>query len=393
MNGRSPFSCLKSMKKHILFTARDIGAAHQIKHVAKAFQDHGFRITAIASGVAHEALLQEGLKPVLFSVQGGKPFFDTETSEGFIEELIKSSYKIIKEINPDAVICGLTTLGYGIDEGVLYCASKNRLNIPSFQFLDTWGTFNHLRDGYPDIYFAIDRASVRLGIMGAKAPIEVVGSPKHVAYSDISIDLLRKKTREKLNLGLNGKLVGYFGQDPEAPGQEYNFMKLIETINSSNLDGVKCKLLVRMHPAYRDRYERFWRLLDGMKIDTADVSDGFSVEEILCACDLVTTCFSTTAVDHAFLSRFSSEPIGVVMYLLCGDDIKDYMVKNFGYWKIPILEDGIGYFAEYHDQIPNLIEHILNDAYATLNYFKSTKSLIIDNPSKRIIDIVSSFIR
>ena len=69
------------------------------------------------------------------------------------------------------------------------------------------------------------------------------------------------------------------------------------------------------------------------------------------------------------------------------------MVKNFGYWKIPILEDGIGYFAEYHDQIPNLIEHILNDAYATLNYFKSTKSLIIDNPSKRIIDIVSSFIR
>jgi len=381
------------MGKHILFTARDIGAAQQIKYIIKAFDKSGFKISVIASGVAYKFLIQEGLNPLLFSIDGDVHFLDTNASESKIELLIKTSYKIIKRIYPDAVFCGLTTYGYGIDEGVLYCASKNRLNIPSFQFLDTWGTFNHLRDGYPDIYFAIDRASVRLGIMGAKAPVEVVGSPKHVAYSDISIALLRKKTREKLNLGLNGKLVGYFGQDPEAPGQEYNFMKLIETINSSVLDGVKCKLLVRMHPAYRDRYERFWRFLDGMKIDTVDVSDGFSVEEILCACDLVTTCFSTTAADHAFLSRFSSEPIGVVMYLLCGDDIKDYMVKNFGYWKIPILEDGIGYFAEYHDQIPNLIEHILNDAYATLNYFKSTKSLIIDNPSKRIIDIVSSFIR
>ena len=86
------------MEKHILFTARDIGAAQQIKYIIKAFDKSGFKISVIASGVAYKFLIQEGLNPLLFSIDGDVHFLDTNASESKIESLIKTSYKIIKRI-------------------------------------------------------------------------------------------------------------------------------------------------------------------------------------------------------------------------------------------------------------------------------------------------------
>lgn len=381
------------MDKHVLFTGRDIGAAHQLKHIIKAFKGKEFIVSIIASGVAYETFAKENLNPFLFSIRGNLPYLDNDAPDNMINELVATAYKVINETNPDAVFCGLTTFGYGIDEAALYWASEKRLNIPSFQFLDTWGTFNHFRDGYPDLYFAIDRASVRLGIMGAKAPIEVVGSPKHFAYSTLDINALRKKTRKELNLSDDEKMIGYFGQDPTAPGQTYNFAKFIEAVKFYILKGGKCKFLFRMHPAYTNRYEYFWRYLKETGIEVIGTTNGLPVEEILCACDLIVTCFSTTGIDHAFLSRFAKEPIGVVLYLLCGNEIKNYMMRSFGYWKVPILEDGIGYYAEHENQLSDLINYVLDNPSATTNYFEATKALIAHDPSEKIVEVISSFIK
>ena len=380
------------MEKHILFTARDIGAAHQINPIVHAFRKKGIKVSIVASGEAYQFLGKEGVNPDLFSLDNGKSFVSRNAPRKVIKRLLESSHKVIKEKQPDVVFCGLATLELGIDEAVLYWASRERLNIPSFQFLDTWGTFNHLRDGYPDLYFAIDKASERLGNMGAKAPIQVVGSPKHFAYLSKPMDMLREVTRENLGIEENEKLVGYFGQDPEIPGHTFNFEKLMEAVNSYCLNQGKCKLLFRPHPTYEDKYGPYWEYIENMGISTIAQTEGLSVEELLCACDLITTCFSTVGLDHIYLSSFSKKPIGVVLYLLCGNEIKKHLVDNFGYWKIPILEDGVGFYVDDPVQIYEKVESILDGPLMRIEYFQYTKTLNMTNPYKKIIRAVSSFL-
>jgi hypothetical protein len=377
---------------HILFTARDIGAAHQIKHIINAFISKGIKASVVASGEAYNFLEKERVRSDLFSLDNRKAFVPRNSPEELLGELLESSREIILKKQPDAVFCGLATLGFGIDEAVLYWTSSERLNIPSFQFIDTWGTFNHLRDGYPDLYFAIDKASEKLGNMGAKAPIQVVGSPKHFAYLSKPLDTLREVTRERLGIEENEKLVGYFGQDPEIPGHTFNFRVMVQAIQGCKYNEKKCKFLIRPHPGYKDKYEVYWKYLKDMCIDAIIPSDEFSVEEVLCACDIVSTCFSTVGVDHAYLSCSSEDPIGVVIYLLCGSEIKDHLLENFGYWKIPLLEEGIGLFVEEQSQMLNKIEYVFSNPLAVTDYFKATKSLNLDYPCEKIIDTVLSFV-
>lgn len=378
------------MSKHILFTSRDVGAAHQIKHIVKEFKKEGFDVSILGSGNAFEVFKREGLNPRLYSI-GGKPFVSKRASKGLINELLKSSYEIINRVRPDAVFCGLTTLDYGIDEAIMYWAASKRLGIPSFQFLDTWGTFNHFKDGYPDIYFAMDRASELLGSKGAKAPIRVVGSPKHFAYSTLDIKALRKKTRKELNLSDDEKMIGYFGQCPDVPGHTYNFKLLVDTIRIYSVKYGKCKFLLRPHPAYKKMFEYYWKYLNDEGIETVKSPEGYSVEEVLCACDVVFTHYSTTGVDHAFLNCYSEKPIGVVMYMLCGKEIKEFLLNNFGYWKIPILEEGIGFYVDNEDEIFDMVQYLLNDETALTSYFYLTKSLKMNNPSEKILDIVLNY--
>lgn len=382
------------MKEHILFTARDVGAAHQIKHIAKAFKKEGFRISVIGSGVGYEVFEKERLKPKLFSTGNGKFSISKNDSKYMMDRLLKTSRMIIEKVRPDAVFCGLSTFDYGIDEAVLYWASSSRFKIPSFQFLDGWGTFNHLKDGYPDMYFAIDTSTELLGYMKAKAPIRVVGSPKHFAYATISIQNLREQTRKKLKITDSDKVIGYFGQNPDAPGHDYNFLKLVQAVKKYNRKNRKdCKFLIRPHPTYIKKYKYHWQYLRKDGFEIIDVMKGFSTEEILCACDIVATCHSTIAVDYAYLSCYSTKPIGVALHLLCGEAIKKWMLRNFGYYKNPLLEKGIGFYVNEPSKLLCTFERILCDPMVRVNYFKLTKSLSMSDPCKKIVATVSSFIR
>lgn len=381
------------MSRYILFTARDVGAAHQIKYIAEAFRKRGYKISVFGSGLAFEIFKKKGLNPTLFSFDGKTSSIKRNHSTNSVDELLKSSYKILSREKPDAVFCGLSTEGYGLDEAVLYWASPKRLNIPSFQFLDAWGTFNHLLNGHPNIYFAIDKATKKFSFMGAKAPIEVVGSPRHYVYQSKPIDLWRERTRKKLCVTKNEKLIGFFGQNPEVYGEVYNFRELISALKKYNKQGKqKCKLLLRPHPAYIDKYEFYPRYLKDKEIELIASFSELDIEEILSACDVITTCYSTIAVDHAYLSRYANRPIGVAIYLLSGVRIKKYLNKNFGYWKNPLLERGIGYCATTPKQLFEIIEYVLENPKGQIIYFRSTKSLSNDDPCKKIIKVVTSLI-
>ncbi len=380
------------MSHHILFTARDIGAAQQIEIISKSFIDRGFHVSVIGSGVAYDYFRMKSVNAEMFSFSGGKSYVSYSSPKEEINELFSASYDLLVEKKANAVICGLGTCDYGIDEAVLYWTVKERLNIPSFQFLETWGTFNHLDNGYPDLYFGFDEATMNYACKGSKAPINIVGSPKHECYSKLPLNQWKETFPRQLGIKDDFRIIGYFGQNPDVSGHTYNFVKLLEAVSAYQKE-FSCKLLFRAHPGWRDRYHSYWDYIVKMDIDAVDVTEYPSVEALLCICDIVATCYSTVAVDHAFLSSYRQFPIGVALYLLCGKEIKDYLFSEFGYWKNPLLERGIGFCIEDAEELYDKIKTILDSDHLSEEYFMSTKSLQIDSsPCDKIVQIVSAYL-
>ncbi len=365
---------MKRTDATILFTCRDAGAAHQIKEIIPAFKARGLRTVLAASGAALVILKDAGLRPKKFDEPGDD------------EKLIDKSLVLLAGSLLSAVFCGLTTIGHGIDEAVLYWASPERLDIPSFQFLDSWGTFNTMRGCGPSVYFAMDRDFARFA-KKPSPPIVVTGSPKHYAYSGRDVYSMRLKARKMLGLAEGEKLVAYFGQMPSVPGHWDNFRILADAFRDCD-GGKACKyrFALRPHPAYKEDYRPYKRYLEKNKVQYIDASRFRRVEELICGCDVAATCYSTSAIDHAYLSAYSSKPIGTVLYLLAGKRIKSYLNKNFGYVRNPLLERGIGYCVQDKDEAVPLLSSLLDGEAPAVKYFKMTKRLSVKEPCEEIVD-------
>jgi len=328
-----------------------------------------------------------------FRYADGRLFVPIDAEPTQIDALLSAAYSLIAEKWPDAVVCGLSTFNFGLDEAVLYWTAKARMNIPSFQFLETWGTFNHLLDGYPCTYLAFDEATQNYAHMGAKAPIKVVGSPKHERYARMYRGPQKKVYFNLKKLGITGemKVIGYFGQDPQSPGHSYNFKVLIDAISEYQKRN-PCKLLFRAHPNWLDSYGTYWRYLDTKGVNAIDVTAEPIIEDLLMVCDIVVTCYSTITTDHAFLSSYSDSPIGTSLCLLCGNEIKEHVVAQCGFWLNPLLERGIGYYAKESKDVAALLNGLLHSEELKQEYFRRTKLLRVGSPRKKIIDLLSSSI-
>ncbi len=372
---------MKKTDTTILFTCRDAGAAHQIKEIIPAFRKRGIKVVLAASEAGFEILRDAGLRPVEFK----QPRDDAR--------LLEKTLVLLASSLPSAVFCGLTTVGHGIDEAVLYWACPERLDIPSFQFLDSWGTFNTMSGCAPSVYFAMDRDFSRLARRPG-SPIIVTGSPKHYAYSRKDIYSMRLRARKRLGLEEGEKLVAYFGQMPSVPGHWENFRMLADAFKAcaGSADGVY-RFALRPHPAYRREYRPYRDYLEKIGIKYIDARRFDPVEELICCCDVAATCYSTSAIDHAYLSAYSDRPVGTVLYLLAGGRIKDYLKRNFGYVRNPLLERGIGYCAQSKQEAASLLPSLLGGPAPADKYFRAAKRLTVKEPCSKIVDIVMERIR
>lgn len=384
----------KRPMKHILFTSRDVGAAHQLKHIIRAFARSGFTTTIVASRPAYDLFCEEGFSPELFVVAEDRPFLPKDAPQIVMDQLLLNVKQILLKARPDAVFSGVGTANYGIDEAAIYWAHPTRLNIPSFQFLDAAGTFNHLHDGYPDLYFGMDDTFLRYSGQGARAPIEIVGAPKYEQYANFPIVEWRKELREQFRLTGDVKMIGYFGQDPDLPGDVDNFKSFLQAFQSYKAKHPgQSEFLFRSHPAYREKAHVYEGLLRDHNINYIDAAFISPIEKVLSACDVVLSGFSTVSVDHSFLSHYSDRPIGVTVYLMTSDKMKSFLKERFGYWKNPFVEKGLGVCAESSGEILNRLEEAAHDPQALRAYFASSKTKIMGHGScERIVAKVRSMI-
>ena len=379
--------------RKILFTARDAGAAHQIKAIIPVFKRSGFGVSLVASDAAFDILDKAGLGPQRFRLSNGTGFARRRGGKRYLKELLDKTKDIIITEKPAAVFSGLTTIDYGIDEAALYWACPERSAFPSFQFLDSWGTFNRLQGAHPCLYFGIDEDFKDLGKKAAGAPIEIVGSPKHFCYASLPIAGLRDRTRKALGVGKGEDLVGYFGQLPDVPGHYFNFRLLADAVRRyGDISQKICRFMIRPHPAYAEKFGPYWRYSKRIGLAAIDAENRFPIEALVSACDIVATCYSTVAIDNAYLNRYAKRPLGVSLNIICGKGMKGYMRRNFGYIKSPLVRRGIGYCVGEPAEMPRTLATILDGQGARTGYFKATKSIPEGDPCRKIIKAVLRFL-
>ena len=364
----------------VLFSARDPGAVGHALALIDAFQrDRRFEVSVTAGGVALRMLRDAGVAVRPFALSNGREYLADPKEDP--AALLAAARRVLDEIRPDAVISSLSSFGVGVDEALLATA-----DVPTFAMQDFWGDVNLGLRVPAGLYLALDEEAVRLTEERWGARALAVGSPKHSRYANLDIAGIRREARGSIGVKDEEALVGFFGQAPDIPGHEATFRELLDAATRLV---PQPRLLLREHPKFTQHAERHVSLARQAGITVTDITAESLVERWLVACDVVATPYSACALDHAYLSAFSPEPIGVVLYLVCNPEIRAFMQEVCGFDRFPTVKNGIGLVAEK----PNEILPSLQDALTLkgrTGYFKASKHLRVGNPCQTVIETVAA---
>lgn len=364
----------------VLFSARDPGAVGHALALVEAFRGDGrFEVSVTASGVALRMLRDAGVPVRPFVMSDGREHFADLTENP--APLLAAARQVMEEIRPDAVISSLSSFGVGVDEALLATA-----DVPTFAMQDFWGDVNLGLKVPAGLYLTLDEEAARLTEERWGARALAVGSPKHSRYAGLDIAAVRREVRASIGAREVDSLLGFFGQPPDIPGHEAVFRGLLEAVTRLV---PRPRLLLREHPKFTQHTEGHVSLVRQAGLTVTDVTAESSVERWLIACDVVATPYSACALDHAYLSAFSPEPIGVALYLLCNPEIRAFMREVCGFDRFPTAKNGIGLVAEKPSEILPLLQDALTLKGRT-GYFKASKHLRVGNPCQTVIETVAA---
>lgn len=354
----------------ILLSARDPGAAGNILALKKYLEnDRQFDARIVASGDALAFFQYNRLQAIPFTFNGShflRPGDDPSS-------LITETAKLLNQENPDLIITSISSFGIGIDEALIATSS-----IPTFSFQDFWGDANLGLGVVADKYFVLDKFAVDLSKKRWDIDAIVTGSPKYSLYKYKNISQIKEDTRKQIGFKSDYKAVGWFGQSPSIPGHEQvldDFLKALSSLleNSS----LKLCFILKEHPKFQEMHEVHLDKITKLGIKLYDVTNDQNVEKWLIAADLIITPFSLTGLDHAYLSSYSKEPIGSVIYLMNNDKIRSFAKQACGMDKFPIVDEGVGKFFSVNDT--SLLAEAISDSvspHETQKYFRQSKKII-----------------
>lgn len=359
----------------ILFSTRDPGAAiHLLPLITACVQDTKFSVSVVASEPALSILKFRNTTAIPFYINNQNHINYTDDPE----LLLASAKEIVDKISPDIVLTSISSLGIGIDEALLAVSP-----VPTLAIQDFWGDVN-LGLGIPaDMYlvndtYAADITEKRWGVKALP-----IGIPKYIEYSFMDIDKQRSETRKELGVSQDKLIIGFFGQSPDIPGYINSFNELAVSISEMH----PCPLLlIREHPKFSNEHNHI-ALLDELNIEYKDVTGICDVEKWLCACDIITTCYSASAIDHAYLSHYAKEPIGLTLLLLYDDDMRTFVTKTCGFIEFPTISQGIGKIAKSKNDIKEYASETFRRS-ELLDYYMATQKLTNYNAIPDIITLI-----
>lgn len=318
----------------LLLSARDPGAAAHISEVAAAAStDPQFEVIVIAASPALERLRQAGFTVREFN---GAPV--AEASDPHTEQLLVEAKKWHEDIQPDALIVGTSGPGLGVDEALIAMAVTPH----HYMIQDYPGYIVPGFGRFANCYFVIDDAAAALTVGRCPARLVVAGLPKYAAYHRLDPVALRSIGRSRL--AWDGLIVTFYGQPlwslPGYAATIQHLAKAIASIPSSVLT------VYRPHPKETTEQRAYAASLfqrEGGLDPTFDPAP--DIESSLCSADIVCTCFSTCGEDQIHLQRVAARPLGVVIYLLVEDDLRQQHLSDSASDAPPRTAEGMALLA------------------------------------------------
>jgi hypothetical protein len=331
----------------VLLSARDPGAAAITRTVAPALRSApGLDVTVAASGPAWDALAAAGLRPLRFALPDGSAHVAADADPA---ALLEAGAALLGRVDPDVVIVGISSLGVGLDEALLARAGGRA----TFALQDYPGDANAISGARAATYFVRDEGAARLTRERWGVATVPVGSLRHAPYATLDVARLRGETRARIGAGPGETVLGFFAQPPDVPGHEAAFAHLTEAL--ARLPA-KPLVLLREHPKHPQAAVARAAALRRTGARVHDATADPAAEPWLAACDVVTTCFSQCSMDYAFLSAWSPEPLGSVLFLLTSEDTRRFLRDYAGMVRPDGVDAGLGRMAERPEDLADLLE-------------------------------------
>lgn len=335
----------------VLLSARDPGAAAQIREAAPALRADGrLTVSVAASGAAFDILQTVGERPARFALPDGSIHVPPG---GDPAALLAAADALLRRLDPDALVVGISSLGVGIDEALLARAGGR----PTFALQDYPGDANSIDGAFAGLYFVRDEAAGRLTRERFGVRTLPVGSLRHAAYARLDVPALRAEARARIGGRPDQAVIGFFGQPADIPGHEAAFEHLARALAGRH---PRPLVLLREHPKSPARREAHRKTLARLGLPVHDASEEALAEPWLAACDLVTTCFSHCAMDYAYLSARSPEPLGAVLFLLTTPEVRAFMRDYTGLAAPDGVAQGLGRVAEAPGDVGPLLQDLLS---------------------------------
>jgi hypothetical protein len=206
---------------------------------------------------------------------------------------------------------------------------------------DFWGEVNRFFGAGPDACLVLDDEAAALTATRSGLPTLKVGSPRHAAYSEIDAWDMRRRQRGMLNVPEDGLVVGLFGQGLHAnPGYRRTLEAWCAAVLRTSAIPV-----YKPHPREsEDDIAYTIALLERHNLNARIPKSSASIEEVICACDVVCAAFSNCLYDAAFLNHYSDKPLVSPLALFFDPDIIRYFqsivnLVNFPYLKFGLVEE------------------------------------------------------
>jgi len=338
-------------RARLLLSARDPAGAAQVRAVLPALRaSRRFTMRLVASEPALEMLDAAGESPVAFALPDGATHVAAEASAA---PLLAAAVRLVRAHEPDALLVGVSSLGLGLDEALLAAAGDR----PTFALQDYPGDANAIGGAYAGLYFVRDEAAARLTQSRFGARARPVGSLRHAAYAALDVPALRATTRKRLAVRDGRPVVGFFAQPAAIPGQSDAFEHLVAAVTEVAPGAL---VVLREHPKSPEHAQARLAVLRAAGVEAYDTSHAEHAEPWLAACDVVTTCFSHTSMDYAFLSAQSESPLGAVVFLLSAPATRSFM-RAAGLAAPDGVETGLGLCAGSPAEVARLLRTALGE--------------------------------
>ena len=322
---------MSGSRPRLLISASDQAAADAIRPIVHAARRHGIEHRVVAGEPAHGRLRKASIEADLFE---HCRIADPQTREA--RNLVSAASRLIAKYQPDAVLVGLSGPDAGLDEALLMAADGQ---LPTYAVQDFWGDVNTVMPARPGVFFVVDDYAAELTGRRVRSDIHVVGALRYVDYGEFAPDQMRTRARSQLGLANGRMLIGIFTQALwHIDGYGAQWKTLIAL-----LAGIDCPptALVRRHP--RDTEEQaltIRNMLGSAGIASVDAS-GLTIEQAICACDVVCSAFSSVATDLCYLQRYAQRPLGTPLLLLFASDLRRHFEGQCGFATHPFVNAGL----------------------------------------------------